>query len=420
MRLPRVEDVERRLPKPDDFTSRARGPELTARVGLALGIAFGICFLTGFWSHLQYSFPGWVQPSPAWLYRFTQGLHVISGVAAIPLLLVKLWSVYPRLFILPGKPDPTTAWLAEQQETDTSTGARDDGPEDEARPSPRQLVVEVLEKMSIAALVAAGIFQLVTGTINIVGWYPWEFSFRSTHYAVAWIAIGSLLVHIAVKLPVIRAALGVPVHHREADPGHDEDAPSRRHVLLAAGAASGLAVLLTAGQSVSFLGKVSLFGVRAGDGPQDLPINRTASGAGATAAATSPDYALEIVMGGEEVSLTHAQLMALPQSTHRLPIACVEGWSRSADWTGVPVRELIAMVGAPPTSTVTLRSMQTRGAFRSSLLTPAYVEDDRTMLALRLNGQPLSLDHGFPARLIAPNRPGVFQTKWVRRLEVRA
>ena len=29
-----------------------------------------------------------------------------------------------------------------------------------------------------------------------------------------------------------------------------------------------------------------------------------------------------------------------------------------------------------------------------------------------------TLDHGFPARVIAPNRPGVLQTKWVTRLEV--
>ena len=35
-------------------------------------------------------------------------------------------------------------------------------------------------------------------------------------------------------------------------------------------------------------------------------------------------------------------------------------------------------------------------------------------LALALHGEPLDLDHGYPARLIAPNRPGVLQTKWVR------
>ncbi|MDX3835007.1 molybdopterin-dependent oxidoreductase [Streptomyces europaeiscabiei] len=35
-----------------------------------------------------------------------------------------------------------------------------------------------------------------------------------------------------------------------------------------------------------------------------------------------------------------------------------------------------------------------------------------------MNGQELSPEHGYPVRLIAPNRPGVLQTKWVGRLEV--
>ena len=47
-------------------------------------------------------------------------------------------------------------------------------------------------------------------------------------------------------------------------------------------------MLLTVGQSVPFLRRVSVFGVRDGDGPQDLPVNRTARAAGAIAAATDP------------------------------------------------------------------------------------------------------------------------------------
>jgi DMSO/TMAO reductase YedYZ molybdopterin-dependent catalytic subunit len=41
-----------------------------------------------------------------------------------------------------------------------------------------------------------------------------------------------------------------------------------------------------------------------------------------------------------------------------------------------------------------------------------------TLLALRVNGEVLHPDHGFPCRIIAPSRPGVLQTKWVTRLEV--
>ena len=41
-----------------------------------------------------------------------------------------------------------------------------------------------------------------------------------------------------------------------------------------------------------------------------------------------------------------------------------------------------------------------------------------TLIALKLNGQTLDLDHGYPCRLIAPTRPGVLQTKWLSRIEV--
>ncbi|MGW0201180.1 molybdopterin-dependent oxidoreductase, partial [Nonomuraea sp. NPDC003201] len=43
--------------------------------------------------------------------------------------------------------------------------------------------------------------------------------------------------------------------------------------------------------------------------------------------------------------------------------------------------------------------------------------DPRSLLALRVNGADLSLDHGYPARVIVPNAPGVHNTKWVRELD---
>jgi hypothetical protein len=389
VRLPTVADIEKRIPRPDDFTSRARGTALTARVGSALGVCFVVCFATGMWSHFQYSTPGWLtlSPNPTQLYRWTQGIHIISGTAAIPLLLVKLWSVFPRLFIRPPK-------------------------------GRRALLVEGLERGSIAALMGSSFFMLASGTLNIIGWYPWEFSFRRTHQAVAWVAIGSLLVHIAVKLPVIREGLAAPIAHEHQ--ALDPAAPTRRSVLRGAFIASGLAVLLTAGQTVPWLRKVSAFSVRPGDGPQDLPVNRTAAGAGTDKTALDPGWRLVIVAGDRTVSLTRDELMAMPQSTHRLPIACVEGWSRSAVWTGVPVRDLVALVGGRPDADVVVRSLQTKGAFGSSLVVGNVLRDDRTMLALKLGGETLDIDHGYPCRLIAPNRPGVFQTKWVNRLEVKA
>jgi len=377
------------IPQPEDFTSAARGPATTARVGVWLGVTFTICFVTGYWSHLQYAPPSWLPlgPSPSWLYRVTQGLHVISGVAAIPLLLVKLWSVFPRLFIRPP-----------------------------IRPI-GAVLLHGLERLSVLLLVGAAIFQVASGSLNVVQWYPWDFSFRATHEAVAWVAIGAIALHVAVKLPVIRSAFATVI-----SPSVDDvsDGPGRRTVIRAALASSGLAAVLTAGQTVPGLRRISVFGVRDGDGPQGLPVNRTARAAGAIAAASDPAFTLVVRSAGRLVALTRDQLAELPQRTHRLPIACVEGWSQTAEWTGPAVRDVLALVEAPEGSSVLVRSMQTRGAFRTSVVPAAYVADDRTLLALKLNGEDLSLDHGFPCRIIAPNRPGVLQTKWVRSLEARA
>jgi DMSO/TMAO reductase YedYZ molybdopterin-dependent catalytic subunit len=49
---------------------------------------------------------------------------------------------------------------------------------------------------------------------------------------------------------------------------------------------------------------------------------------------------------------------------------------------------------------------------------PEFAQDPTTLVALELNGEALDIDHGFPARIIAPDRPGVLQTKWLRSIEV--
>lgn len=382
------------LPRPESFTSRLRSPAVAARIGVWLAITFGACFLTGLFSHYaQLDDPTWGYPtSPAWGYRLTQGVHVVSGIAAIPLLLVKLWVVFPRLFERPPLRPPSRVLL---------TG---------------------LERGSIAVLVGSSIFQLATGAANAAQWYPWStFSFRTTHYAVAWVAIGALVVHIAVKLPVIRDAFGSDVDsgHLDREGVRSDSVVSRRALIGGTLAASGLAALATAGGTVSWLRQVSVFAVRSGEGPQGVPINRTAAAAGVTESAADPAYRLWVRVDGEEVaSFDLAALSALEQHTEELPIACVEGWSATGSWTGVRISDLLREAGVTERRDVRVSSLQQGGAFSTSELPAEVAADPRTLLALALADEPLSLDHGYPARLIAPNRPGVLQTKWVTGLEV--
>ena len=380
------------LPDEGDFTSRLRSPAVTARIGLWLGVCFATAFVTGLVSHWAQVPTPWLPfpTSPSWGYRVTQGLHVVSGTAAVPLLLVKLWTVYPKLLARPPRRS-------------------------------RELLVHGAERVSIAVLVAAAIFQLSTGLANAAQWYPWHFDFRPTHYALAWVAVGALVVHVAVKLPVIRGALATPLDDGGQDRPTMSTAPgvlTRRGLLRTTWAAAGVAVLATAGATVPLLRKASVLGVRSGTGPGGVPVNHSAVYRGVVVAATSPAYRLVVTYGAHRVALWLADLRAMPQTTASLPIACVEGWSAGATWTGVAVRDLLDLVDAPPGSVVEVASLQQHGGERVSTLAGNYSDHPHTLLALDLEGEPLSLDHGFPCRLIAPDRPGVLQTKWVGGLTV--
>lgn len=364
------------------FTSPLHDERVAAWLGIALGVAFTTCALTGAYSHVLQQEPSWltVPARPAGLYRVTQGLHVVTGFATVPLLLAKLWVVAPRLFEWP----------------------------------PVRSVGHALERLALLPLVGAALFLLVSGIANVARWYPWEFFFPKAHLWAAWILVGALVVHVGATLATARRAL---VRESQATPQRAD----RRAFLGGVAATSGLLAVATGGATISWLSPISFLAQRrAGDGPQGVPVNKTADAAGVTVAALAPSWRL-VVTGAvtRPLSLSLDDLRRMPLRSAELPIACVEGWSASARWRGVPVRDLLEMAGAAEDAEVTVRSLQRSGRYRSSELNRFHARDRDTILALELDGEPLHLDHGFPVRLIGPNRPGVTQTKWVHKLEVR-
>ncbi|MEV4688621.1 molybdopterin-dependent oxidoreductase [Microbacterium sp. LWH3-1.2] len=189
---------------------------------------------------------------------------------------------------------------------------------------------------------------------------------------------------------------------------------SRRTFLVGAGASAVALVGLTAGQTFDPLAPVNLFGPRVkGDGPQGVPINRTAKQAGVAGLAADPGWRLRVTSARDAIELSREDLERMPQAEAVLPIACVEGWSTTAHWRGVPLGDLLALAGTNPEHTVRVVSLQPRGAYRETTMPPHYAWDPLTLVALELNGQTLDADHGYPARIIAPGRPGVLQTKWL-------
>ncbi len=368
--------------RPGAFASSLHDERTASLIGVALGSCFFVAFVTGLVSHLLQHPPSWMPllTRPVWVYRLTQGLHVATGLAAIPLLAAKLWTVYPKLFAWP----------------------------------PLRSVAHGLERASIAVLVAGATFELVTGLLNIIHWYAWQFPFTAAHYWVAWVTVGALLTHLGVKAPAIARGL------RPGATGHAEGTPaavSRRAFLTMTGAAVGVVTLTTVGQSVTPLRRFAVLAPRDPlDGPKHVPINRTAAQARVIDAAMDPSWRLS-VRGPRPYQLTLAGLAALPQHRARLPIACVEGWSVDADWTGVRVRDLLDLAGMPRSAAIWVVSLERSGAYATTRMESQYCRDPLTLLALRLGGAPLSIDHGYPARIIAPGRPGVLQTKWVHILE---
>ncbi len=428
-----VEESEdaRRPPAPDPprvgpfrrefWTSPLRGRWLTSFIGSAMLPLLAIAALTGFLSHAAYN-PGlgandvsggfevdlyffdW-PTRPVWLYSLTQSVHLIAGFTLIPLLLAKLWSVIPRLF---------------------------------ERPAARS-VAHALERLTVLALVGSSIFLLVSGVINVEYWLPFGFSFVPAHYYAAFIFLGALALHLALKLPIVASTfrregafrpLGEGIERlRVADPTVDTLASpdphpptiSRRGFLGAVGAGSLGLALMTAGQSLlGGVREIALLAPRGQTGgpagPDDFQVNKTAALAGISEEQTGEGWRLRVTGGERDLDFSRADLLAMDQRTERLPIACVEGWTTWQTWTGVPLAAIAEMGGRPAGWAVLVESLQEGGAFRQATLASNQIEDGRSLLALKVNDADLSLDHGYPARVIVPALPGVHNTKWVARM----
>jgi DMSO/TMAO reductase YedYZ molybdopterin-dependent catalytic subunit len=164
------------------------------------------------------------------------------------------------------------------------------------------------------------------------------------------------------------------------------------------------------------LRKIALLAPRGrqpGDGPNEFQVNKTADAAGITPELTGSGWRLKLV-GASTTTLTRDELLALPQHTYDLPIACVEGWSTTQTWTGVRIRDLAELAGSPEAGEVLVQSLQEAGSFNEATLSSGQISDERSLLALKVNGVDISPDHGYPARVIVPAIPGVHNTKWVR------
>ncbi|MFF5955870.1 molybdopterin-dependent oxidoreductase [Streptomyces luteogriseus] len=400
-----------RLPtSPGFWRSPLRGPWFTSVLGLVLLAGITVLFVTGLLSYAAYNpnlspvndktpdkgilgFYLFAWPTnPHWLYRLNQGVHVTLGITLIPVLLAKLWSVVPKLFALP----------------------------------PARSLAHALERVSLLLLVGGVLFEFVTGVLNVQLDYVFPGSFYPLHFYGAWVFFAAFVAHALLKTPTALRNLRRLREEKDdlVSPRPARPTVSRRGALWFVGGGSLLLFATTVGQNLGGpLRRTALLaphgGGEPGSGPNGFQINKTAAYAGIDTAETAED-AWRLVVTGRTgtVRLSRAQLAELPLYSSALPIACVEGWSTPDQWwRGVRLRDLAALVGYeddPPD--VFVESLQRHGAFRKAALRANQVADPRSLLALYVNGEELSPDHGHPARIIVPAAPGVLNTKWVARM----
>ena len=134
-------------------------------------------------------------------------------------------------------------------------------------------------------------------------------------------------------------------------------------------------------------------------------------------------YSLRIHgMVDKELNLSYQDILDMDLVEHRVTLTCVSNevggpYVGNATWLGVETKTLLEMAGVQSGAD----AVKTTSADNWTCGTPLDVlTDDRSsMIAVGMNGEPLPLSHGFPARMVVPGLYGyVSATKWLTEFEV--
>jgi hypothetical protein len=236
-------------------------------------------------------------------------------------------------------------------------------------------------------------------------------------YAAGWVRSVAgetgLWVHIAVALALIPLVvwhvLARGIRPRRAD-------LSRRTFLRAAVVATGALGLYAASEAAfrafglpgarrRFTGSYETASFR----PEEMPSTSWLLDA---VPSVDPDrWRLTVTDAQGSRELTLLQLATFATRV-RATLDCTSGWYSQQDWTGVPLATLLRR--GPGAQSVYVHSV-------TGYWVRFPIHDlDLLLLATGVGGAPLSSNHGFPVRVVAPGRRGYWWVKWVDRIELQA
>ena len=122
------------------------------------------------------------------------------------------------------------------------------------------------------------------------------------------------------------------------------------------------------------------------------------------------------------LELSFAELLAMPAREETVTLACVSNevggdLVGNAVWLGIPLADLLAKAGIQPGATqIVARSVDN---FTVGFPTELALDGRASMVVLGMNGEPLPVAHGFPARMVIPGLFGyVSATKWLSEIEL--
>src|SRR4051812_23757165 len=301
-------------------------------------------------------------PGEAWLFV----VHDVLAFVLAGLLVVKMRRVWRRLF----------------------------GPDDWDRLVKPGVVATAL----VAAALVSGWVWSGGGRVSLAG-----FTLLSWHLALGWALTAAVALHAFIRRRRLRAV----------------DLADRRQFLLAAGGIVGAMALYRPQRPVS-----ALFGLRSAQrrftGSDENPSFEGEAVPSASWVADSPreldqsSYRLavtglverELALPAGDLDAGHALLATLD---------CTGGFYSTQRWRGIRLGELIDRA-RPNEKAAHVRVVSQTGYPWSFALHTAR----RLLVATHVGGEPLSHEHGAPARLVAPGRRGFEWVKWVTRIEVTA
>ncbi len=115
------------------------------------------------------------------------------------------------------------------------------------------------------------------------------------------------------------------------------------------------------------------------------------------------------------LNLTYVDVTSLPSTDVTATLKCVEGPSGTAEWHGVPVKDILNQALLKPGAQDVV--FFAADGYSSSL-TVAECREAGVILAYRMNGETLPAGQGYPLMLVAPNHDGYKWVKWIYHVEV--